>query len=220
MFETIRKNLLQIREEIEPWQPKIIAVTKYYNVSAMIEAYKAGLREFGESRGLEACEKIISLPEEIRKNCVFHFIGHLQTNKVKPVVKMFDYIHSVDTLKLANVISQEALKLNKKQKVLLQINNACEEQKFGFSKEKIIDIFPQILELSGVEIVGLMCMAPLGVSEVVAHSLFREIRELRDRLQDTYHCNLEELSMGMSQDYFIAAQEGATMLRIGRKLFT
>lgn len=220
MFETVEKNLLRIREEIEPWQPKIIAVTKYYNETAIIDAYKAGLRNFGESRCIEACKKINSLPNEIKENSKFHFIGHLQTNKVKQAVEVFDYIHSVDSVKLAEVISQSAQSQNKVQKVLLQVNNACEEQKFGFSKVEIIENFPLLKNLANIEIVGLMNMTPLGASEDLSHTLFSELRELRDILEQKYDCKLEELSMGMSQDYLIASQEGATMLRIGRKLFT
>ena len=105
MFETVKNNLLQIQEEIAPCKPRIIAVTKYFDKEAMISAYNAGLRDFGESRVIEASAKIESLPEEVRKNSTFHLIGHLQTNKVKHAIKTFDYIHSVDTVKLAQCIS-------------------------------------------------------------------------------------------------------------------
>lgn len=220
MYGIVKENLLQIRKEIEPCQPKIIAVTKYYDENAIIEAYNAGLRDFGESRAIEACKKINSLPAVVRENSKFHFIGHLQTNKVKNVIEVFDYIHSVDSLKLAQSISQEALRENKIQKILIQINNACEEQKFGFSKENIYENFNQIKQLEGIDVVGVMNMAPLGAPEDELHSLFSEIRKLRDDLQVRFECELPEISMGMSQDYKIASQEGSTMLRIGRKLFT
>ena len=220
MYGIVKENLLQIRKEIEPCQPRIIAVTKYYDGNAIIEAYNAGLRDFGESRAIEACKKINSLPVEVQENSKFHFIGHLQTNKVKNVIEVFDYIHSVDSLKLAQCISQAALNENKTQKILIQINNACEEQKYGFSKEDILTDFNQIKQLKGIEIVGLMNMAPLGASESELHFLFSEMRNLRKDLQIRFGCKLAELSMGMSQDYQIASQEGSTMLRIGRKLFT
>jgi len=220
MYGIVKDNLLQIRKEIEPCQPRIIAVTKYYNANAIINAYEAGLRDFGESRALEACEKINSLPLEVRENSHFHFIGHLQTNKVKNVVGAFDYIHSVDSLKLAQLISQTAISQKIVQKILVQVNNACEEQKFGFSKEDCFKAFEEILQYEGVKVVGLMNMAPLGASNAMLHSLFGEIRHLRDSIETKYSCKLPELSMGMSQDYSIAAIEGATMLRIGRKLFT
>lgn len=219
MYGIIKENLLRIREEIEPCQPEIIAVTKYYDEKAIIAAYDAGLRNFGESRAIEASKKILSLPEEIRKNSTFHFIGHLQTNKVKNVVGTFDYIHSVDSLKLARCISQEAINEGKIQKILLQINNACEEQKSGFSKEELYESFEEIKQLGGLEIVGVMNMAPLGAEDNELHALFSEIRKIRDDIELKFGCKLPEISMGMSQDYKIASQEGATMLRIGRKLF-
>lgn len=216
----VRKNLLQIQKEIEPCKPKIIAVTKYYDESAIISAYNAGLRDFGESRAIEACKKINNLPSEIRDNSKFHFIGHLQTNKVKNVVGAFDYIHSVDSLKLAQCISQIALDDGVIQKVLLQINNANEEQKFGFSKTEIYESFNKIIQLEGIEVAGVMNMAPMGASENELHSLFSQIREIRNDLEIKYNCKLPEISMGMSQDYEIAAMEGSTMLRIGTRLFT
>ena len=220
MYGMVKENLLRIREEIEPCQPRIIAVTKYYDANAIISAYEAGLRDFGESRAIEACQKIDSLPEEVRQNSQFHFIGHLQTNKVRNVVGVFDYIHSVDSLKLAQCISQSALNKGVVQKILIQINNACEEQKFGFSKIDVYENFEKIRQLEGINITGIMDMAPLGASEGELRSLFTEIRQIRDDLESRFNCSLPELSMGMSQDYKIAAQEGSTMLRIGRKLFT
>ncbi|MBE7713771.1 MAG: YggS family pyridoxal phosphate-dependent enzyme [Cyanobacteria bacterium SIG26] len=219
MYETIRANLLQIQEEIAPCKPRIIAVTKYFDENAMINAYKAGLRDFGESRTVEACAKIERLPQELRENSTFHFIGHLQTNKVKQTVKTFDYIHSVDSIKLAQCIDQHAKEIGKVQNILLQINNANEEQKFGLSKDEIFEYFGQIKQLDGICIKGVMNMAPLGISEFEIGRLFTEIIEIRDELEKRFDCNLEEISMGMSQDYVIAAQKGSTMLRVGRKLF-
>ncbi len=219
MQEKIQKNLLQIQEEIAPYRPNIIAVTKYFDENAIIEAYNAGLRNFGESRVIEASEKINNLPQEIRKNSTFHFIGHLQTNKVKKAIEIFDYIHSVDSVKLAEKISQEAIAAEKNQKILIQVNNAGEEQKFGFSKDEVADAFARIIELKNLDLKGVMNMAPLGASEEELTRLFREIRQIRDNLEQKFDCKLKDISMGMSQDYKIAAREGSTMLRIGRKLF-
>ena len=219
MQNTVRQNLLQIQEEIAPYKPNIIAVTKYFDESAIIEAYNAGLRNFAESRAVEAVEKINNLPQEIRSNSKFHFIGHLQTNKVKKVLSTFDYIHSVDSLKLAKVISEEAQNIGKVQNILLQVNNANEEQKFGFSKQEIFEVFPLIKELKSINVVGLMNMAPLGAQEYELDKLFGEVFEIKTQLEQKFDCNLKELSMGMSQDYKIAVKHGATMLRIGRKLF-
>ena len=219
MFETIKKNLLRIQEDIAPCKPRIIAVTKYFSKEAMIAAYEAGLRDFGESRVIEASEKINSLPDEVRKNSTFHLIGHLQTNKVKQAVKNFDYIHSVDSIKLAQSISQHASEIDKVQKVLIQINNANEEQKFGFSKDEVFEAFEQIKKLNSLEIVGVMNMTPLGIPEEEIGRLFSDIVQIKNELEKRYNCNLKEISMGMSQDYKIAAQKGSTMLRVGRKLF-
>ncbi len=219
MQETIKKNLLQIQEDIAPYRPNIIAVTKYFDENAIIEAYNAGLRNFGESRVIEASEKINNLPQEIRKNSTFHFIGHLQTNKVKKAIEIFDYIHSVDSVKLAEKISEEAGEIGKVQKILVQINNAGEEQKFGLSKDEVFDVFARIIKLKNLDIKGVMNMAPLGAQDDELTRLFREIREIRDNLEKKFDCKLNDISMGMSQDYKIAAREGSTMLRIGRKLF-
>lgn len=217
--EKIRKNFLQIQEDIAPYRLNIIAVTKYFDESAMEAAYRAGLRDFGESRAVEAVEKIQRLPDEVRKNSKFHFIGHLQTNKVKKVVGTFDLIHSVDSCKLAEVISEEALKHGKVQDILLQLNNAGEVQKSGYSKENLFSDFPKITALKGVKVKGLMNMAPLGADEKTLENLFTDVIAVRDELQNKFNCEMKEISMGMSQDYKIAARCGSTMLRIGRKLF-
>ena len=219
MQDTVRENLLQIQEDIAPYKPNIIAVTKYFDEKAMIEAYNAGLRDFAESRAVEAVEKIENLPAEVRNNSKFHFIGHLQTNKVKKVVTIFDYIHSVDSLKLAKAIADEAKLFGKVQNILLQVNNANEEQKFGFSKKEIFEVFPSIKELSSVSIAGIMNMAPLGASEEELNRLFEDVFNIKKELEQRFDCELRELSMGMSQDYKIAVKHCATMLRIGRKLF-
>lgn len=219
MFNTVTENLSQIQEDIVPYKPNIIAITKYFDVDAIIAAYEAGLRNFGESRVLEAIDKINRLPEEIKKNSTFHFIGHLQGNKAKKAVKYFDYIHSVDSFKLASTISQEAREENKVQKIFLQLNIAEEVQKFGYLKSDLVEEFPKIQELSNIKIVGLMSMAPLGAEENELRQLFTDVAKTKLELEKIYNCKLDELSMGMSQDYKIAAQCGATMLRIGRKLF-
>lgn len=219
-MNAVKENLLKIKEEIAPCTPNIIAVTKYFDENKIIEAYEAGLRDFGESRIPEAVEKINRLPIEVRKNSKFHLIGHLQTNKVQKAVGNFDYIHSVDSLKLAEAISQEALKKGISQKILLQVNNANEEQKFGFSKEEIFSVFEQIRNLKGLELVGLMNMAPFGLEKQALSKLFEDIVIFRDELQQIFDCELKEISMGMSGDYKEAVAAGATMIRIGRKLFS
>lgn len=220
MENIVRKNLLQIQEEIAPCKPNIIAVTKYFDGQAIICAYNAGLRDFAEARVNESIEKIEALPAEVRKNSTFHFIGHLQTNKVAKVVKYFDYIHSVDSLHLAEKISQEAAKINKVQKIFLEVNFANEEQKFGFSKFGLEAEFEQILRLGNLDIQGLMSMSPLGADKEFLLKLFSDVKRVQESLAEKYGLQMTETSMGMSQDYMVAVKCGATKLRIGRKLFT
>ncbi len=216
---SVKENLLQIQEDIVPYKPNIIAVTKYFDESAIVEAYNAGLRDFAESRAVEAIEKINRLPEDIRKNSKFHFIGHLQTNKVKKVVGKFDIIHSIDSIKLAQAVSEEAQKIGKIQKILIEVNFANEEQKFGISNDEILQMFSTIRTFSNLEILGLMSMAPLGAEEKDLDALYANVANTKQKLEKIYNCELPELSMGMSQDYQVAARHGATMLRIGRRLF-
>lgn len=218
--DIIRKNLNEIRERIVPFKPNIVAVTKYFDETAIVAAYACGLRDFAESRTVEAIEKIYRLPSEIRETSRFHFIGHLQGNKVRKTVENFDLIQSVDSLKLAVKISDVASGIGKVQDVLLQLNNANEIQKFGFSKPELFENFSKILCLPNVRVKGLMSMSPLGADEALVRGLYSEISRIKSELEAKFDCVLSDISMGMSQDYVIAAQEGATMLRIGRKLFS
>ncbi len=220
MENIVRKNLLQIQEEIAPCKPNIIAVTKYFDEKAIICAYEAGLRDFAEARVNDAIPKIEALPEEVRKNSTFHFIGHLQTNKVAKVIKYFDFIHSVDSLHLAQKISQEALKTGKVQKIFLEVNFANEEQKFGFSKDGLEREFKELIKLPNLSIQGLMSMSPLGAEENFLFNLFSEVKRVQEDLEKQYGLQMPDTSMGMSQDYLVAVKCGATKLRIGRKLFT
>ena len=168
---------------------------------------------------MDAIKKINLLPNEIRENSMFHFIGHLQSNKVEKVVGYFDYIHSVDSLKIAISISNAACRLNKRVRVLLQVNNAREVQKYGYAVEELDKDFSEILKLEGLEVVGFMNMAPLGATDSELKSIFSDLRKIRDDFEKRFNVKLPELSMGMSDDYQIAIEEGATMIRIGRKLF-
>ena len=216
----VKENFLQIQEDIEHYNVNIIAVTKYFGVDKMLEAYEAGLRDFGESKVKDALEKIAQVPEVIKNQSRFHLIGHLQSNKVKNAVGNFDFIHSVDSLKLAKAISQESKKQGLVQRVLLQVNVAEEEQKFGFSSKEIFEIFKEVLELENIQVVGLMTMAPLRAGERDLRGLFSDLAKIRDELEKIHNVALKELSMGMSGDYKLAVEAGATMVRIGKKLFS
>lgn len=217
--DSVGENLLRVKKTIEPYTPNIIAVTKYYGLEAITDAYGAGLRDFGESRANDAIQKIENLLDEIRKNSKFHFIGHLQTNKVDRVVKHFDYIQSVDSIKVASAISESAGRINKVQKILLQINISGEVQKFGFSERELYDNFEELLKLPNLKIDGFMCMAPLGASEEELDKVFKKAGQIKSELNKKYSLDLKELSMGMSDDYERAVANGATMIRLGRILF-
>lgn len=220
---SVKDNFLKIQEEITEkigyCKIKIIAITKYVGEDKIIEAYEAGIRDFGESRAIESADKIRNLPDEIRENSRFHFIGHLQTNKISKVVGNFDLIHSIDSLKLAKELSKVALDSGIVQKVLLQLNNAEEEQKFGFSKEEIFYDFVEMQKLKGIEVAGLMNIAPLGADKAELKRLFWEVVEVRNKLEKQFQCELKEISMGMSDDYIEAISAGCTMIRVGRNLF-
>ena len=220
MKNTVKTNLLQIQDNIAPLKPNIIAVTKYFDNSAIIAAYNAGIRDFAEARINDAISKIESLPQDIRENSKFHFIGHLQSNKVAKVVRYFDFIHSVDSLHIAQKISAEVVKINKIQKIFLEVNFQNEEQKFGFSLDTLESEFLEIQKLKNIQVLGLMSMSPLGADKDFLTELFTKVRDVQNALNEQYDVSMKELSMGMSQDYAIAARCGATMLRIGRKLFS
>ena len=210
---SVKKNLEKILKDVKDYNPKIIAVTKYYDADRMIEAYNAGIRDFGESRAQDALEKIGKMDDKTKIDSSYHFIGHLQTNKVKYVVGNFEYIHTVDSLKLARCIDVEAKSKGIIQKILIQVNNAYEPQKFGIEPNELDNLISEVQKLDSIELKGLMNIAPLNCEESELEKLFLEMKELKERY------NLEELSMGMSNDYKIAARCGATMIRVGRSLF-
>ena len=218
-MDRVQENIEKIKTQIAPYNPTIVAVTKYFDESQIIKYYELGFRDFGENRAKEAVEKINKLPDEILENSRFHLIGHLQTNKVKFAVGNFDLIHSVDSFKLALAISEEAKSKGITQKILLQINNAREEQKSGFLPEEIKEEFKKIQKLENIKICGVMNMAPINSSEEELHKLFGNIKQINDELQSEFGVELKQISMGMSNDYKIALEEGATIIRLGRILF-
>ncbi len=215
---TVEDNLSELRKEIVPYKPVIIAVTKYFGAEKLVEAYQDGLRDFAENRVQDALEKFGSLDAEIKENSRFHLIGHLQSNKVKKAVGKFYLIQSVDSLKLATAISDEAKKQGIVQKILLQVNNANEESKTGFSVDEIRRDFKEIISLDGIQVEGLMNIAPIADDETLC-MLFAGMRDLKTELENNFSYPLKELSMGMSSDYKLAVRYGSTMIRIGRKLF-
>ena len=210
---SVKEQLEIILKDIKNYNPRIIAVTKYYDEKKMIEAFESGLRDFGESRALDAIEKINKIDDTTRTQSIYHFIGHLQTNKIKHVVGTFEYIHSVDSLKTAQCIDLEANKKGIIQKILIQVNNANEPQKFGISQSQLENLIEEVSQMKSIELVGLMNIAPLTNDYKELQRLFTQMKKITDEY------NLKELSMGMSHDYKIALECGATMIRLGRILF-
>lgn len=212
---SIEKNLAHLLESVGP-NAQLVVVSKEATLDQILEAYRAGVRDFGESRLQDALPKIENAPKDIR----WHFIGRLQKNKVAKVVGTFALIHSVDTLDLAEKISEVSLKRHCKTPILLEANTSGEHSKAGLTPSEWKKSLPHLLELQGIEIHGLMTMAPLTSDESVIRKTFSELRHLRDDLQDLSGLALPTLSMGMSHDYLIALQEGATLLRIGTLIFS
>lgn len=213
MYTKISENLNRILTFANKFNPTIIAVSKYYTVDKMEEAYKAGLRHFGENRVLDAIEKINLMEEEVTSNSHYHLIGHLQKNKTKKAVGVFDLIHSVDSEELASQIDNVAGQKGIVQKILIQVNNAGEEQKSGIAPSQLESLIEKISSFRNISLEGLMTIAPLTDDVALLRKLFSEMYSLKEKFQ------LKELSMGMSNDYKIALEEGATMIRLGRTLF-
>ena len=203
----------------------MICVSKFHPNEAIIEAYQAGERDFGESRVQELLPKYEALPKDIR----WHFIGHLQTNKVKQIVPFVYLIHSVDSLRLLECINREAEKIQRKVRVLLEVHVAKEETKSGFTPEELLSLDLPLSSLNHVEICGLMGMATNTDDEQEIRRCFQAIRQLADTCLSRYHADTTStgytedteriISMGMSDDYLLAIQEGSTMVRIGSSIF-
>ncbi len=215
------KNLLQdITDTAQaarrnPDDVQLIAVSKTVSTATIQSAWKAGQTVFGENRAQELLQKAPELPAE----CRWHFIGHLQTNKVNDILPYAEWIHSVDRPRLLRYIDRAAQQHEVRPKVLLQVNMSGEETKFGVAPEHAESLLQNALEKEHLECKGLMTMAPLHADTATIHAIFRETRELRDKLAQKYNIPLPHLSMGMSADYRIAIREGATMVRIGSAVF-
>jgi len=198
-----------LRAGRSPDEITLIAVTKTVAASLIEEAYNLGIRHFGENRVQEADQKIRQL-SGLQPLPVWHMIGHLQSNKVNTALELFDIIQSVDSLPKAELINRRALK---KTSVMLQVNVAGEKTKGGFSPSEMTGAVAIVSKLPNLEIRGLMTIAPAVDEAERVRSIFRRMREMRDSF------GLEQLSMGMSDDFEVAIEEGATMIRVGRALF-
>lgn len=195
----------------------LIAVSKTKPLAMLMEAYEAGVRDFGENRVQELVEKIPAMPEDIR----WHMIGHLQRNKVKYIVGKVYMIHSVDSLELAKEISREAVKRHVSVKILLEVNVAGEESKFGMTPGEALSLAGAVAALPGIEVKGLMTVAPYVKDQEENRPCFQKLKQLS---VDIYGKNIDNismdvLSMGMTGDYSVAVEEGATYVRVGTGIF-
>jgi pyridoxal phosphate enzyme (YggS family) len=200
---------------------KVLAVSKTQSANVLIKSADAGISIFAENYAQEFRDKYKQLfdsPNKLKK-CEFHFIGHLQTNKVKYVVPNVSTIHTIDTIELANEVNKYAEKLNKTLNILIQINTSSETAKSGIEPEQCINFSQQLLQLKNLNLVGLMTIGTFSDNEKIIRNEFSTLRECLLNTNKTNGIKLTELSMGMSHDFEIAIDEGATMIRIGTSIF-
>ena len=216
MHSTV-KNIIQIQEEIKGkilelkysnYKPEIIAVSKTFPIEHISHLISHGHLNFGENKVQEAVEKWTNIKEK-NKNIKIHMIGKLQTNKVKNAVKIFDYIHSVDSLKLIKKISTEQANIQKKIKIFIQVNIGAESQKSGVNVNQVKETY-NFCKANNLEVIGLMCLPPFDSN---SEKYFSELKEINDQM------GFKEISMGMSHDYLEAVKLKSTYLRIGSKIF-
>ena len=223
-MSSILDNLERVREQIAQAAAKagrdvkdveLVAIAKTHPAEKVREAVEGGQTLFGESRVQEARAKITELSSNIR----WHFVGHLQKNKVRQALPLFEMIHSVDSLALAQDINRIAEEEGLYPRVLLEVNVAGEGSKFGFAPDDLREQMEALLALPRLSIEGLMCIPPLAVESEDSRKFFVQVRELRDSLEKEFNMKLPRLSMGMTQDFPIGIQEGATLVRVGTAIF-
>jgi hypothetical protein len=219
------RNYGEVKSEIDraaekagrkPDEIQLVAVSKFHPASDVEILFKAGHRVFGESYVQEAVAK----SEELSAlDIEWHFIGGLQSKKAKYVAGNFSLVHSVDSSKLAGLLNKKAVALGVKQNILLQVNSAGEEQKSGVSEKMLQTLAEEVMEFEGLELQGLMCLPPFFGDSESSRPYFRRLRELKEKLEKNLGISLPHLSMGMTDDYVSAIEEGATMVRIGTRIF-
>ena len=222
----VAENLAQVQKNIEescgnvnrdPGEVTLIAVSKTKPVEMLREAYDAGARVFGENKVQEIVDKYDHMPSDVK----WHMIGHLQRNKVKYIVDKVAMIHSVDSFRLAETIEKEAAKKNVTVPILIEVNVAQEESKFGLKPEEVLPFIEQIAGFSHIQVKGLMTIAPYVENAEENREIFRELKKLSVDIaaKNINNVTMSVLSMGMTGDYMVAVQEGATMVRVGTGIF-
>jgi pyridoxal phosphate enzyme (YggS family) len=223
-MNSIARNLEHVREQMANAAAKsgrstddveLVAVTKTHPAGKVREAIDAGQNLFGESRVQEARAKIPLLPSNLR----WQFVGHLQKNKVRHALPLFELFHSVDSLALAREMNRIAEEDGMYPRVLLEVNVSGEGSKFGFDPEKLRVELEPLLDLNRLSVEGLMTIPPLSIEPEMSRRFFVQLRELRDALEKEFNVKLPHLSMGMTNDFRIAVEEGATLVRVGTAIF-
>jgi len=223
-MNSIPQNLARIHERMESAANRsgrdiadirLVAVSKTHPPDTIRSAWDAGQRVFGENRVQDALPKMPDLPSEME----WHFIGHLQTNKIRKALPHFALFHGIDNSDLARQMNRISGELGLKTRILLEVNVSREESKFGYSPDTLIRELPELLEWPNLQIDGLMTMAPYSDNPETARPVFAALRKLRDELAKQTGQLLTELSMGMSGDFEIAIEEGATIVRVGSSIF-
>ena len=221
---SVAENLEHVRQQIAEAAKKsgrsvddieLVAVSKTHDGGRVREAADAGQELFGESRVQEARAKIPELPSRLR----WHFIGHLQKNKIRHALPLFELFHGVDSLGLARDLNRIAAEEGLRPRILLEVNMAGEASKFGFKREQLEQEVEPLLELPHLTIEGLMTIPPLAPEAEASRPFFEQLRKLRGRLQEQFRLSLPQLSMGMTNDYQVAIEEGATLIRVGTAIF-
>jgi len=220
----VAENLERVGEQIVAAAAKagragneieLVAISKTHPVEKVREAVEAGHTLFGESRVQEARAKIPELPSKLR----WHFVGHLQKNKIRHALPLFELFHGVDSLELAQEMNRIAADEGMQPRTLLEVNEAGEGSKFGFNPEGLRAEMESLLALPRLSIEGLMCVPPLADEAEASRKFFVQLRELRNSLEKEFDVKLPHLSMGMTQDFWIAVEEGATLVRVGTAIF-
>ncbi len=225
MIEKYRQNIECLNRQVSEacirsgrnsGEVTIVAATKYADPQEVKIINELGIDNFGENRA----DELLCKKDHIKKRAVWHFIGHLQSRKAKYVVPEVDYIHSIDSIKILEKVSSEAERSGKIQKVLVEINISREETKYGLITDNVIDFINKAEKIDNVELKGFMTMAPLTYDMENIREIFRKTRELRDKISSLGNkSSFTELSMGMSNDFIVAIEEGATMIRVGSSIF-
>jgi PLP dependent protein len=219
MTGSISRKIDLIKQQI-PDNISLIVITKQASIDAMREAYAAGVRDFGENRLQEALSKQEQLQD--LPDISWHFIGHVQKNKAQKIIENFDWIHSVDSLVLARRLDRLSADLACKPKVFIQVKILSDPNKYGWHATELLADLVELNECQNIDIQGLMTILPWGLSTVETRSAFEETKKLATTIQQKNFPNLsmEQLSMGMSADYLLAIEAGATMIRLGRIIFS